>query len=76
MASQVIDRVAGNYDKQSLDVYLSMLDRRFGKAGVSSNLVPQSVREFLAEKLMGTQWFAKNFVVERWFLHKSQAAMA
>lgn len=76
MASQVIERVEGNYDRQHLAPYLTMLDRRFGKAGVSQNLVPQSVREFLAERLMGTRWFAKNFVVERWFLHKSQAAMA
>lgn len=75
MAAEVIAKAAGDYRRTRLLPYLSLLDRRFGKSGVSRNIVPQSVREFLAAKLMSMRWFAKRFVVERWFLHKRQAPM-
>lgn len=76
MAAELIEHANGNYDEQNLGAYLTSLDQRFGKAGSSNSFIPQTIREILAEKLMGTRWFAKKFVVERWFLHKSQAAMA
>ena len=35
----------------------------------------QKVREAAAAKLMGTRWFARHVLIERWFLHQAQPAL-
>ena len=75
MAATVIEQSAGDYSSARLHSYLGLLDQRFGKSGVSRNVIPQSLRERIAAQLMRMRWFAKSFVVERWFLHKRQAAL-
>ncbi|MEJ0047558.1 MAG: hypothetical protein WDN04_16620 [Rhodospirillales bacterium] len=33
------------------------------------------MRQVLAARLMANSWFARNVVIDRWFLHSQQSAM-
>jgi len=37
--------------------------------------LPESWKLALARSLMQTQWFTRNVVINRWFLHADQAAL-
>ena len=55
--------------------YESEMTRRFGARRDTpptgpTDWLPPSWRGPLAGKLLGTEWFARNFVVDRWFLHR------
>ena len=61
--------------------YERALRQRFGprtrgaRAGVSGWL-PAPARSWAASHLLATAWLARRVVVERWFLHRQQAALA
>ena len=55
-----------------------MLTARLGKRGGKelSEFLPAWFKQSLAGMLLSTQWFVKNYVVERWFLHAQQAPLS
>ena len=40
-----------------------------------SDLLPPALRPWAAEKLLGSEWFARRVVVDGWFLHRDQPAL-
>jgi len=77
MAAQIIAAARGDYSKQRLSEYERQLAARFGErhtASLASSL-PESWKLALARSLMQTQWFTRNVVINRWFLHADTAPL-
>ena len=66
-----------DYRRESLLHYESALRSRFGERGETPALamLPSKLRLGLARALMQTQWFARNVVLDRWFLHSQLPAL-
>jgi 2-polyprenyl-6-methoxyphenol hydroxylase-like FAD-dependent oxidoreductase len=79
LAAKCIGEAAGDYSRAALQRYVDSLADRFGKPTSSdglSGLIPGLIKRQLAAKLLSTTWFARKVVVQRWFLHQHQPAMA
>ena len=79
MAAAAIIEAAGDYRQDNLARYADRLTTRFGKrnpAEESRSWLPQEIRRPLAASLMATRWFVRHIVVDRWFLHAQQQAVA
>lgn len=78
MAAGVIQAAAGDYRRERLAPYAQRLKARFGDKpgdiGVAA-LLPDPLRQFLARQLLGTRWFTRNVVMERWFLHTHEPVL-
>ena len=78
MATAIIRDAAGEYSRDKLAPYVDRLAQRFGgriPGGEAAAWLPQGLKRFLAAKLLATTWFARNVVIDRWFLHSGQRAM-
>lgn len=78
MAARVIRQVAGQYSKKNLQAYYQQLTERFGERQPAPDLMerlPQSIKEFVAHRLLGSRWFAQHVVMNNWFLHRQQAPL-
>ena len=78
MAAETIVDAAGAYTGAKLAPYVQRLAQRFGTRKPEPDAVqwlPQSLRQSLAAKLLATTWFARNVVIDRWFLHAEQRAL-
>ncbi len=78
LAAAVVVKAAGDYAPARLAPYADRLAQRFGTRTAQQEAVPwlpQSLRHALAARLLATQWFARNVVIDRWFLHSEQRAL-
>jgi flavin-dependent dehydrogenase len=76
IAAAVVEQAAGDYSRQRLLPYRERLSARFGAgAGAGASVVPQSLRNILAGALLGSRWFTRRVVLDRWFLHAHLAAL-
>jgi menaquinone-9 beta-reductase len=77
MAAQIVAAARGDYSKQRLSEYQAKLEARFGERNGDSlaSSLPESWKLALARSLMQTQWFTRNVVLNRWFLHADTAAL-
>ncbi|HEY5761496.1 MAG TPA: NAD(P)/FAD-dependent oxidoreductase [Steroidobacter sp.] len=66
-----------DYRREQLSHYEAALRSRFGERGEAPALamLPSKLRLGLARALMQTQWFARNVVLDRWFLHAQLPAL-
>jgi flavin-dependent dehydrogenase len=66
-----------DYRREQLSHYEATLRSRFGERGEppAMALLPAKLRLALARTLMQTQWFARNVVLDRWFLHAQLPAL-
>jgi len=60
-----------------LDCYKDSLTERFGKSGAQwmssiAGMLPASLIGAAARRLLETSWFARNVVLDRWFLHSNE----
>jgi geranylgeranyl reductase family protein len=72
MAAQIIADARRDYSKQKLAEYETQLSARFGarnNGGSLASSLPESWKLAIARSLMQTQWFTRNVVLNRWFLH-------
>lgn len=78
LAAQVIAQANGHYSAEMLSTYGSLLAARLGKRDgkAMADFLPSWFKQSLAGVLLSTQWFVKNYVVERWFLHTQQAPLS
>lgn len=81
LAGRAIAKAEGVYTASDLSGYARALTARFGRRGEAprrgrSELVPARLRPALARLLLGNPWFARHVVLERWFLHRSDAPLA
>jgi hypothetical protein len=77
LAAEAIWSAGGNYTREALGVYRTLLYRRLGRPNEdwSSTLrkhVPDSWVASLGGRLLNIGWFTRNVVIDRWFLHKHQ----
>jgi hypothetical protein len=77
MAAEIITAARCDYSKQRLSEYETQLESRFGERNGDSlaSSLPESWKLALARSLMQTQWFTRNVVLNRWFLHADTAAL-
>jgi geranylgeranyl reductase family protein len=78
MSAEVILAANKDYRQVRLDPYTSRIAQRFGKRSAGEaekSWLPAKFRQKIAARLMATHWFARNVVIERWFLHASQPAV-
>ena len=71
IAAKVIEEAKGDYSKQQLEIYQRLIKQRFGKRRVNNKYlkIPIWFKTYLANKLLSTKWFARNIVLDKWFLH-------
>jgi len=80
LAAQAIAAAQGNYSRESLGAYRSLLARRFGTSGkdwasrVGEHL-PSAWIGALGRRLLGARWFVRDVVIDRWFLHRNEPAI-
>jgi geranylgeranyl reductase family protein len=78
MAAANVLAVNRDYRRERLSQYETALQSRFGERGEAPALamLPARLRLGLARALMQTQWFARNVVIDRWFLHAQLPALS
>jgi geranylgeranyl reductase family protein len=80
LAAQTIAQAQGDYSRESLGAYRSLLARRFGTSGqdwasrVGQHL-PSAWIGALGRRLLETRWFVRDVVIDRWFLHAQDPAL-
>ena len=77
MAAATAVAVNRDYSRARLMPYEASLRSRFGERGGAPALsfLPATLRLSLARALMQTQWFARNVILDRWFLHAQEPAL-
>jgi geranylgeranyl reductase family protein len=77
MAAANVLALNHDYRRERLAHYEAALRSRFGERGEAPALamLPSKLRLGLARALMQTQWFARNVVLDRWFLHAQLPAL-
>jgi geranylgeranyl reductase family protein len=78
MAADVIRAAGGSYSAEKLEPYLARLTGRFGKKFTRSlsDFLPLGLKRFVAARLMASRWFSRHIIVDRWFLHRDEPALA
>jgi geranylgeranyl reductase family protein len=78
MAAANVLAVNRDYRRERLSQYETDLRSRFGERGEAPalSMLPAKLRLGLARALMQTQWFARNVVLDRWFLHAQLPALS
>jgi geranylgeranyl reductase family protein len=78
LAAGTVIAANGHFTREALAPYGQALSARFGprqrRAG-AAGLLPGPLKRLLAEKLLGTRWFARSVVIDRWFLHRDVPAL-
>jgi geranylgeranyl reductase family protein len=67
-AARTIVEARGRYDRETLASYETWLDHRFPRRSRAFDKVPESLVTALVGGLLGTEWFARRVLLERWFL--------
>lgn len=77
LAAETILQVQGDYSLQVLKAYEAKIIGRYGTRPETSRkgLPPSLPKQRIAARLMRSRWFARHFIINRWFLHKQQSAL-
>jgi menaquinone-9 beta-reductase len=80
LAAQAIVAAQGNYSRQRLGRYQALLQKRFGGSGqdwasMAGQHLPSAWIGAFGRVLLGTRWFVRNVVIDRWFLHANEPAL-
>jgi geranylgeranyl reductase family protein len=78
IAAETIIAADGRSSRAALEPYHDRLRTRFGGSGSSTGLaqlIPSRLTTALGLRLLGSPWFVRQFVIERWFLHAHEPAM-
>ncbi len=77
IAAEIIRQTGGKPSADDLQVYAARIRERLGKprSKAISGKLPQSWMHFLATRLMSSRWFARNVVIDKWFLHADQPVL-
>jgi flavin-dependent dehydrogenase len=80
LAAKAILEAKGVYRREQLQVYSTLLNRRMqGKLTAgrpAASRIPQTLRNFAGRMLLKSTSFCRNTVLERWFLHRQEEALA
>jgi len=80
LAAQAIAAAQGNYSRDRLRLYESLLQQRFGASGQdwaskAGQHLPSAWVGALGRMLLGSRWFVRDMVINRWFLHAGEPAL-
>jgi len=80
LAARAIVEAQGNYSRESLERYEALLQKRFGASGqdwasMAGQHLPSAWIGALGRALLGTRWFVRDVVIDRWFLHANGPAL-
>jgi geranylgeranyl reductase family protein len=79
MAGQAILKAQGKYNRETLEAYSTLLAQRFGArehwATKVGRRLPSRLIQLLGKGLLGTPWFAREVVINRWFLHAGERTL-
>lgn len=80
LAAQAIAAAGGHYNRERLALYRDLMCRRFGAsedhwATRIGRRLPSGLVGFLGRRLLATRWFAREVVLNRWFLRQGDAAL-
>ncbi len=80
LAAKAIASAQGIYTPERLESYREQLTARFGKpdpdwAARLGRHLPTVVIAALARQLLATNWFTREVVLDRWFLHRNEPAL-
>jgi 2-polyprenyl-6-methoxyphenol hydroxylase-like FAD-dependent oxidoreductase len=80
LAAKVVAAAGGKYTRDKLGPYATALAARFGDSGrdLSTSVgarLPESWIESLGQMLLMNGWFSRYVILDRWFLHRTQAAL-
>jgi len=67
-AARAIVEARGRYDHARLAGYETWLDTRFPRRTWAAERVPQSITTAVVGGLLGTSWFTRRVLLQRWFL--------
>jgi flavin-dependent dehydrogenase len=79
MAASTIVAAQGRYTRDRLEGYERDLSKRFGEsriAGLLARVVPGGIAVAAARRLLASPRFVRHMVLDRWFLHARQPALA
>lgn len=78
LAAETLVEAAGDYAEARLEPYRRRMLERFGERQTTSlaDRLPEGLKKFVAARLLGSQWFTRNIVIDRWFLHSEQAVLS
>lgn len=72
LASEIIRKANGHYETSNLVPYADAITKRFGARKQENQFFPVitgKVKQFIGQRLLRSPWFARNIVIDRWFLH-------
>lgn len=78
LAAEIVLAAARQYPRAKLAPYADRLAQRFGRRipdREAATWLPPGLKQSLAARLLSTSWFARNVVIDRWFLHAGQPAL-
>lgn len=77
MAAATIIEAKKDYRSERLLAYRDRLSARYGPAqvGEAGRTLPESLRSLLSGAFLGSRWFTRHVVLDRWFLRNHQAAL-
>jgi hypothetical protein len=78
MAAETLIEARGSYGAGSLSRHATRLAERFGTGSAPaalSGVVPDGLARALSPLVMGSSWFVRHFLIDRWFLHRQQPAL-
>lgn len=79
LAAQVIEEAGGDYGRSRLEAFEARLTARLGRRGAvdaSQRLLPSGLRRAIAHRLLASRRFSRHVVLNRWFFHANQPALA
>jgi menaquinone-9 beta-reductase len=81
LAAKAIRAANGKYSEADLASYRESLIARFGPAkedwpSAIGRRLPNRAMSAIAQFLLTTRWFSRRIVLDRWFLHRGDAALA
>jgi geranylgeranyl reductase family protein len=81
LAAKVVLGAQGCYSQERLGSYRDLLVERFGDADNNwltrlGRRVPSGVVSLIGRRLMATEWFSREVVLNRWFLRQHELALS
>ena len=77
-AAETIIDADGTYRREQLESYATRLEQRLGRPrrGAATDWLPAGWLRFLAARLLASRRFSRRVVLEKWFLHMDDPAIA
>ena len=81
LAAQAILSADGKYNHEAPENYKRLLVQRFGNTGDDwmtriGRRLPAGVISSIGRRLLNARWFAREVVINRWFLHANEPALS